>query len=73
MSPIDTMTSVLRLRWIKPLDTALSARRKERTVQDIVIVLRDKIHLTLASPQIHQSPHNHFHFIKSLAHSNNLN
>ena len=44
-------------------------QRGEKIVQDVAILLRDEAHLTSASPQIHQSPHNQFHFIRSLAHS----
>ena len=55
---------------ISPLDTALSATRKE-PVQEVVNALRGKQQLTSASPQVEQSSHNHINFISSLSHSRN--
>ena len=47
----------------------LHCQRDEKNIQDVAIVLRDEANLTSASPQIQLSLHNHFHFIRSLAHS----
>jgi len=44
-------------------------QRGEKIVQDAAIVLRDEPYWTSVSPQIHRSPRNQFHFIRSLAHA----